>query len=485
MPQVVISNRSLVLPELYQPIFGHPELSVQASRPCAERFREIAGVYCALRQWHGRPLRILDLGCAQGFFSFNLANLNASVLGIDICPENIELCTTLAAQYPKLQLTFECASIEKFLEGSLQQFDLVLGLSVFHHICHEKGFEYTRGLLSVVAQKTEVFLFESALRSEPLYWSPSLPEEPRDFLEAFSFTHRLSEHTTHLSEIPRPLYFCSNSLWYLAGELGYFESWTDHQHELVGDTYAGTRRYFFSDFTIVKYFIRKGHLVDVNKEELEQEARILKSPPTGLAPVPMLLAFGITERECWLVRESLPGERLSKLIVSGLAYNPGKIVGTILQQLACLESQGLYHNDVRTWNVFVSDIEGAFLIDFGAITTKKRDCVWPFNLYLSFLIFVVEVFGRQLTYVAPTRPPMFSPEHFPDLLQPWARAIWRTDNREWSFALFLQLLGESRTLTDGAVQEDRIAPENLALWMSVIEKHLDASALQFNRVHRS
>jgi len=56
-----------VLPEKYQPVFGHPGLSKGSSRRCEDRLALIRKCTKALQDEIGRPLRILDLGCAQGF----------------------------------------------------------------------------------------------------------------------------------------------------------------------------------------------------------------------------------------------------------------------------------------------------------------------------------------------------------------------------------------------------------------------------------
>lgn len=61
------------LPEIYQTIFGHPEWDGEAARDCNERLGLITQQYGYLSRELGRPLRVLDLGCAQGFFSFSLA----------------------------------------------------------------------------------------------------------------------------------------------------------------------------------------------------------------------------------------------------------------------------------------------------------------------------------------------------------------------------------------------------------------------------
>ncbi len=61
------------LPEFYQPIFNHPEWNDKPLRNCEDRLPYIKNIYDALSEKLQRPLRVLDLGCAQGFFSLNIA----------------------------------------------------------------------------------------------------------------------------------------------------------------------------------------------------------------------------------------------------------------------------------------------------------------------------------------------------------------------------------------------------------------------------
>ena len=77
------------LTELYQPIFKHPNLSKNVSRLCDDRLVVIERAYDAIAKELGRPLSVLDLGCAQGYFSLNLASKGAKVLGIDYEKNNI------------------------------------------------------------------------------------------------------------------------------------------------------------------------------------------------------------------------------------------------------------------------------------------------------------------------------------------------------------------------------------------------------------
>ena len=66
-------QQEFVLQELYQPIFGHPELNDQAKRNSFDRLESIKKIYSELAKKFERPLRVLDLGCGQGFMTFSLA----------------------------------------------------------------------------------------------------------------------------------------------------------------------------------------------------------------------------------------------------------------------------------------------------------------------------------------------------------------------------------------------------------------------------
>ena len=57
----------------YQLVYGHPEYDLNARRPCVDRLQDIKKIYDALSNELKRPLRVLDLGCNFGFFSFHIA----------------------------------------------------------------------------------------------------------------------------------------------------------------------------------------------------------------------------------------------------------------------------------------------------------------------------------------------------------------------------------------------------------------------------
>ena len=84
------------LPEQYQQIFNCSDYDIKSARNCEIRLISILKIYDQIKASTGRDLRVLDLGCAQGYFSFNLSKHGAVVTGVDCCDENINLCNKLA-----------------------------------------------------------------------------------------------------------------------------------------------------------------------------------------------------------------------------------------------------------------------------------------------------------------------------------------------------------------------------------------------------
>lgn len=194
------------LPEIYQTIYGHPEYAVSAARGCEDRLTYLVAIHDQLREALGRPVRVLDLGCAQGYFSIALATRGASVFGVDFSAQNIDLCNALAREHPGAALTFAHGTVEEVIGTTAPDtVDMVLGLSVFHHLVHEHGVPAVRALLSHLAERVAVGVFEMALATEPLYWGPSQPVDPRELLTGWSYMATTSHCSTHLSSVVRPL----------------------------------------------------------------------------------------------------------------------------------------------------------------------------------------------------------------------------------------------------------------------------------------
>ncbi len=428
------------LPEIYQPLYGHPELSTHVSRQCSDRLEKIAQVHDALQGLLGRPLRVLDLGCAQGYFSLSLAERGAIVRGMDFLDKNIAVCEALSAEHLSFKTSFEVDHIENVINHlRADQYDLVLGLSVFHHLVHEQGAAVVRELLDCAGACSAVMVLEFALPEEPLYWGATQPQNPRTLLDGCAFVHELARHATHLSQIPRPLYVASNQYWVLDGLAGKFDSWSTEPHPMAQGTHQGTRRYYFSAGFVVKVFRFDHQRGQHNRQELSQETQFLSNPPTGF-PAPTCLASGTNGIEGWLVVQRLPGKLLLNVLREHTAIDHRAILRALLGQLTILEAAGLYHDDVRVWNVLLNEDGAAYLIDYGSISAKAQDCAWPENIFLAFFIFVRELVTGLVEHPDPLRTVSISPVNLPQPYRDWATSLWKRPLREWRFQLMHDFL---------------------------------------------
>lgn len=459
------------LPEVYQPIHGHPNLSGQVSRTCQDRLEHIARIHDAIQRLLGRPLKVLDLGCAQGYFSLNLAERGSTVHGVDYLDKNVAVCNALARENSTLRVSFETGRIEDVI-ARLEpgQYDLVLGLSVFHHIVHEKGVATVQDLLARAASQCGALVLELALREEPLYWGPAQPEDPRWLLKPISFVHNVASHATHLAQIPRPLFVASNHYWIFQHQAGRFEEWSTDPHSLAKNTHEGSRRYYFGVDTVVKmYRVDNAGRGDHNRMEFEREISFLQAPPKKFH-APALLTHGINETEAWVVMQRLSGRLLLDVLREGRITDTNHVLLAVLEQLVSLEAANLYHDDVRTWNILIAEDGAVHLIDYGSISPVAQDCVWPGNLFFAFFIFVREVITGKVDDPDPLRTIAINPLRLPPRYQAWAKALWHRPLTEWSFRLMHQ------TLLNGVDNSNSYpSPNNpQEVWMLAIEDAIQA-----------
>ncbi|PPU77908.1 kinase [Xanthomonas cucurbitae] len=448
------------LPEKYQPIFGHPELSDGSSRGCEDRLLLIRECAQRLQAALGRPLRVLDLGCAQGFFSLNLAADGHTVHGVDFLDLNVNVCKALAAENPSFAASFEHGTVEDVIDRlEPGRYDLVLGLSVFHHLVHARGILSVSELCRKLSEKTAAGLFELALHEEPLYWAPSLPQDPAEILSSYAFLRLLSRQETHLSAVSRPLYFASSRLWYVDGIIGDFTSWTADSHAHGRGTHLQSRRYYFGAQVFVKRMtLGVEDRAEINLREFVNEVEFLSNPAPGY-PAPRLIASLNDSRDLFLARSMMDGRLLSQAIDDGSVYGADEIIAQILEQLVLLERAGLYHNDVRCWNILITSEMRALLIDYGAISINAADCSWLEDLLFSFLITVKEIVERRVVPSSPSREPALDFTTLPARYCNAFVALFGQNHSQLTFALLQQCLEQADT-----------APAPLPEWASIYQR---------------
>ncbi len=360
------------IPEQYQDIYGHPEYSGNHSRDCLKREKLIRQIIHEIQGKTGKKeLKVLDLGCAQGYYSFVAAEMGCDVFGIDMLDINVNVCNALRNE-TDMNCAFRQQTVQKTVE-SLQdgEYDIVFLFSVIHHISNENGFSYARKMLELLSKKASCVLAEMALKEEPLYWNENLPCKYEEWFANIPFFNELDFFETHLSEIKRPLIFASNKWCEADGTIYEIETYKNNSYP--GQPLNPGRNYYFCENG--KYLIKLYRNVE---EALFSEIRNEKEMLQNLSHLdfaPRLVCFSENDHRIMEVTEIQYGTLLWEHLKKGEILDYETIFMDLLDNLIALEKLGYYHGDLRTWNVCLSEDKHAFLIDFGAIISSDEDTV--------------------------------------------------------------------------------------------------------------
>lgn len=392
------------LPEFYQPIYAHPEWNDRPLRECEDRLPDIKKIYDALSEKLQRPLRVLDMGCAQGFFSFNLASWGAEVTGIDFRKQNIALGEVLAEENPDYKIKFIQGRIEEFLVNVKDgEYDLVLGLSVLHNISKFVGLEKVQNLMLELSSKVEAGIFEFALEN---VHNSYIPKNWRDFLPGFTFIRRIS-YSTHRkgSYVKRPLCFASCKYCYFENtglmkidSIGYnvhpYLQKTDVMHFICGNKF-------------VKFFNLKDESL---YEKSQQEIEFLEHFG-GHEGLPKLCELYKEEDDIgtrlFIVRDCLQGKTLKEKINQNEEFDRWNVIKQALQWMIFFERQGYYHGDIQTSNFIYSDDGKLYPIDYEEFRNKPVVLIYPYRPKLLFLMFINSVLQpRKVSFAFHREPRM-------------------------------------------------------------------------------
>ncbi len=353
------------IPEQYQDIYNHPEYD-NNKRNCNERLIAISGIIKAYQSLVGKKnIKVLDLGCAQGFFSFSLAEMGCEVTGVDFCEENIRLCNVLQLENG-LNCVFEKRCINEDYINGLERYDIVLLFSVIHHIAYSSCFEKARKMLDTIIRKNGMVLMEIALKEEPLYWNMALPSKYDEWFGE-CFYRKLGRYHTHLSSIERPLVYASDKYIWINNSL-YVIQYELKQRQIKNDT---RKRYYLSDENLlIKWFF---NVEQKQRIELKKESEIIKQI-ADLEYVPQMLFYEEDDESQIEGLRIHKGENLYEMICEGRTIDYMRIFGDIIAELIILEERKLFHQDIRAWNICIDTSKGkAFLIDYGSLSSVNED----------------------------------------------------------------------------------------------------------------
>jgi SAM-dependent methyltransferase len=478
MPHAPLDQLIAQLPERYQPIYGQGDETTSRSAD-SPRTAHIMSTIDLVGAHLGRPIRVLDLGSAQGYYCFLTAEHHHHATGVDYLPINIAVSRAVHELHPQLSVDFVEADLEVVSQlVSEGNFDLVLGLSILHHVAHRDGHTAAVELVQQLRDHVPFGLFEMALREEPVHWAASLPGDPRVTLAPYEFIRELTWSPTHLSDIERPLLFCSRSHVLVNGRLFPILRYAETSHPAAAAVLAGKRRYYDTDQGIVKIAARFGEVIDSGllqdlQDEIRQEADVIEKLTGSTFGVPTIIEFHDAPTEVIIAKTTFPGRLLSEVVTTLDIDDRLTAFEQTLHQLADLETLGWYHTDLRTWNVVWDPSQRrAQLIDHGALAQRPTDAAWPGDAYYSFVVFALALWTGTADQAGLESPRAVSVE-IAQLPNRAARLLIKAIQRPCSATFFRNALAE---WDESSLDEDSLEVPLAVQWL------LDTGAM-LNRDH--
>lgn len=363
--------------EPYQPAYGVQGAIDSPQRDCHDRCLAIEH---ALRPIPGK--RTLDIGSSFGYVSFYLADRGATAEAWDMHALNIEISQRIGdingigVKFRTNELTLETA---KTIPAG--KFDVVILLSLFHHIVRFQGLEQTQQIVKELFGRIPVMVVELARKGE----DPALPwdkSQPDDELAIFDLVKddveikKIGEFKNHLSEKTRPLYVIQKkkTVAVNANTYAYSYSTTEAYKDSPVSRYGLVRRYYFSDEYIVKEYVFEPSTFGDNVVQILNEVNLLLHVVAGrVHHAPELVDFEVSRERACVVIKRVEGELASDLDLKGKHQKVRKLAEDALKTLADLEKINLYHNDIRSWNLIVDAKGRGWVIDYGMAGVLKVD----------------------------------------------------------------------------------------------------------------
>lgn len=132
--------------------------------------------------------RVLDLGCSGGFFTFSLASKAKEIVAVDADPHMIERNNKANEKLGYDNITFLNREITPAFLEELPKFDVVLFLSVFHHMItglstydwtDSAGSENAFSVLEQIRKTADIVVFEMGGTDEGFHWCNELAARVR------------------------------------------------------------------------------------------------------------------------------------------------------------------------------------------------------------------------------------------------------------------------------------------------------------------
>lgn len=337
------------------PLFGLPGAAASAIGPV----HQCEAIADALASF-GRHYRLVDFGCAAGFRAFFFAQRGAVSTGYDASPANLQLAHALR-RVNLIPVEFVLHPVDLDLAQGLPHgaFDVGLLVGLLPRLIQEQGLERVRELLLELLERVPVLVLELSSGQAALlnlaFLQPLGPSAPQE--DAANRLWLLTQDTVRVNATLYPVRR---------------RSFVAYRHAP-----AMARQFIWSDRVFIKKYLSQGGGGSAEKwyNNLPQILREIVNHQMladGCPAMPRLLDFDIQPDTITLVFERVDGENLVDLLARGEKVNPRLLARRLLQALHALYRAGLYHNDVRPWNVIVGQ-GTVWFIDLGLAMPAEKD----------------------------------------------------------------------------------------------------------------
>ena len=165
---------------------------------------------------------VLDLGCSGGFFSFSLAKDAKKVIAIDGDPEIIKRNKAIQKDLGIENIEFIHGVISKEFIDSLENIDVTIFLSVYHHMLSiSDAYDWNQGqnegarnqFIEALNSKTNTLVFEIGFPNEGYEWCERIPKYEPNWNEwVKQNVFRGKYKSVDVSEVPMNLGWINKSI---------------------------------------------------------------------------------------------------------------------------------------------------------------------------------------------------------------------------------------------------------------------------------
>lgn len=170
----------------YQPIFHNGKLKMGGDRNCMDRWELIKKEIMACK-----ANSVLDIGCAEGFYVLRAAKeCDCVSLGVDADIRRLNMAQNQISSEKIMPAGFLLAEVNETLINKLPKFDVIVFMSVMHHMMYSHGVSYCKNILVAlrkVVGKTMIFEMgqSNELKNKWAALLPDMGDNPHGWIKEF------------------------------------------------------------------------------------------------------------------------------------------------------------------------------------------------------------------------------------------------------------------------------------------------------------